>query len=83
MRNCAWLNGAEEESRRAVWARSGVISCHCPKSVITPQSMSWLEQFRIWKAFGGGTPWEREAKAAEAFLVLEKALEAETEHGKK
>ena len=55
----------------------------CPKSVITAQSLSFLERFRIWKAFGGGTPWSCEAKAAEAMLVLEEALQMEIEHGEK
>ncbi len=55
----------------------------CPKSLITPQSLSFLEQFRIWKAFGGGTPWQVEAKAAEAMLVLEQALQMEMERGEK
>jgi hypothetical protein len=59
------------------------MSSRCPKSVITPQSLSFVEQFQIWKEFGGGTPWEMQAKAAEAVLVLEKALQMEIEHGEK
>jgi len=51
--------------------------------VITPQSMSFVEHFQIWKEFGGGMPWEMQAKTAEAILVLEKALKMESEHGEK
>jgi len=66
-----------------VWARSGVTTTQCPKSVITPQSTSFVEHFQIWKEFGGGMPWEMQAKIAEAILVLEKALKMESEHGEK
>ncbi len=59
------------------------MTLNCPKSVITPQSTSLLEQFRIWKDFGGGTPWSLESKTAEAILVLEKALQLEIENGEK
>ena len=59
------------------------MTTQCPKSVISPQSLVLVEQFQIWKEFGGGTPWEIPAKTAEAFLVLEKALRMESEHGEK
>jgi hypothetical protein len=55
----------------------------CPKSLITAQSLSLLEQFRIWKEFGGGTPWSLEARTADAFLILDKALKMEIENGEK
>lgn len=59
------------------------MTTQCPKSLITAQSLSLLEQFRIWKEFGGGTPWSLEAKTAEAILILEKALRMEIEDGEK
>ena len=58
------------------------MSFHCPKSIITPQSLLLLEQFRIWKEFGGGAPWALEAKVADAILVLEEAWRKENQHGK-
>lgn len=64
-----------------MWARGGVIAYHCPKSITTAQSLYFLEQFRIWKEFGGGTPWSLEAKTAEAILVLEEAWRKENERG--
>jgi hypothetical protein len=66
-----------------VWARDGVIACQCPKSIITAQSVSFVEQFRIWKEFGGGAPWSLEAKTAEAILFLEEAWRKENKHGQK
>jgi hypothetical protein len=59
-----------------------VVSFHCPKSIITAQSLYLLEQFRIWKEFGAGAPWALEAKAADAILVLEEAWRRENNHGK-
>jgi hypothetical protein len=58
-----------------------VVAFHCPKSIITAQSLYFLEQFRMWKEFGGGAPWSIEAKAAEAILLLEELWRRENEHG--
>jgi hypothetical protein len=81
IRNCAWIDASQAESRRAVWARGGFITFHCPKSLITAQSIHFLEQFRMWKEFGGGTPWLMDAKTAEALLVLEQVWRKENEGG--
>ena len=59
------------------------MTLQCPKSTVTAQSLSLVEQFRIWKEFGGGTPWSLEAKTAEAILILEKALQMEIENAEK
>ncbi len=80
-RNCAWIPARSEPISRVVWARRNVIAFQCPKSIITAQSLSLLEQFHIWKEFGGGTPWSIDAKAAEAILVLEEASRKENERG--
>ena len=83
MRNCAWIERGGPTDGRVVWARRGVLALQCPKSVITAQSLSFLEQFRVWKSLGGGAPWPIEAKAAEAMIVLEQALQTEMERGEK
>ena len=82
IRNCAWVEGKQGSDRRAVWARGGVFSAHCPKSVVTAQSMYWLEVFRWWKQCGGGGLWQMDAKAADAVMVLEQAWRMENERGK-
>ncbi len=53
----------------------------CPKSVISAQSLNFLEQFRVWQAFEGGTPWDLDARAAEAILLLRDAWRKERERG--
>ncbi len=64
-----------------MWARSGVISAHCPKSVITAQSLYFLEQFRFWKQLGGGNSESMSAKTAEAVVILDEAWRAENQRG--
>lgn len=53
----------------------------CPKSVISAQSLHFLEQFRYWKDSGRGSLSSMEAKTAEAVLVLEQAWRMENERG--
>jgi len=53
---------------------------HCPKSVITAQSLHFLEQFRSWKEGGGGL-WHMDAKDADAVMVLEQAWQMEKQRG--
>jgi hypothetical protein len=76
IRKCAWSN-QQEETRRIVWTRGGIVATNCPKSIITSQSQAWIEEFVAWKAFGGGMPWFMPAKSVEALLVLERAWQKE------
>lgn len=80
-RHCAWVSEERVASTKAVWARGEVFSVQCPKSVITAQSLHFLEQFRLWKEFGRGSLWSMEAKSAEAIFVLERAWRMENERG--
>jgi len=58
-----------------------VYSIHCPKSVITPQSLYLLDQFRYWKEGGGGGLWHMQAKTADAVMMLERAWQMEIQRG--
>lgn len=42
----------------------------CPKSIITAQSLSFIELYMFWK-HGGGDLWSLDAKSADAMLVLQ------------
>jgi hypothetical protein len=66
---------------RAVWARGPIILRRCPKSVITAQSLYYIEQFKIWKQMGGNV-WEMDAKSVDALVLLEREWQTENEHGK-
>jgi hypothetical protein len=74
----------EDEKRgpkKMVWVRGRVSSEECPKSLVTPASVELLEKFFGWKFAGGGSLAEMPAKEADAFLILEGELKAETEGG--
>jgi len=62
-----------------VWARGRVSSEECPKSLVTPKSVAWLEKFFGWKFAGGGSLKELPAKDADAFLILEGEWRAESQ----
>ena len=53
----------------------------CPKSYVTGESLALVEEFLIRQRLGGVRAAELDARRVEAFLVLEKALEAETHDG--
>jgi hypothetical protein len=48
---------------------------------VTGESMALVEEFLIRRRLGGIRATELDARRVEAFLVLEKALEAETNDG--
>ena len=58
-----------------------MISSECPKSVITAQSLYFIEQFKVWKQFGGTDVLSMNAKAAEALMVLDEAVQVEKQRG--
>lgn len=78
IRNCAWTE-QPQQARKIVWTRAGIVTGHCPKSLITAQSLEWLEMFFAWKALGGGVPWSMHAKSVDALLVLERAWRMENQ----
>ncbi len=45
--------------------------------MITAQSTAWIEEFLMWKAMGGGTPWSMPAKSVDALLTLDRAWQQE------
>jgi len=55
-----------------VWLRGKASTEECPKSLVTPQSLEWLERFFTWKFSGGGGFAELPARDADAFLTLER-----------
>ena len=54
-----------------MWARDSVYTLQCPKSIITVQSLEWIDQFNIWKTLGCGNPLNLNAKSADAIALLD------------
>jgi hypothetical protein len=65
--------------KKLVWVRGRASSEECPKSLVTPASVEFLEKFCGWKFGGGGSFEELKAREADAFLILEGELRAEAE----
>jgi hypothetical protein len=59
---------------KVVWAGGGVGVTECPKSLVTGDSLSWLEAFFTWKVMGGVAWEDMWSKQCDAFLVLEQEL---------
>jgi len=68
-------------SKRPVWARRGVVAMACPKSIISARSLEMLERFGYWKAAGGGSLLQEEAKVADAILFLNEEWRKEQDSG--
>ena len=58
-----------------------MFALHCPKSLITAQSLYFLEQFKLWKQFGEGHLGSMNAKTAEALIALDEAWQMEKQRG--
>jgi len=67
----------EGESGPLVWARRGVALRTCPKSYITAESETWLEEFYVRRRLGARDFTSLSARQVEAFVILEKALAGE------
>ena len=81
-RRCGYLGGTERGEERPVWARGPVILTECPRSFITPESLTMLEEHHVWSLGGRGDLREYPARSVEAFTVLESELLREKNHGK-
>ncbi len=57
-----------------MWARGGVGTVQCPRSVISGESVSYVEHYMAWRKLGGMKLEEMEARQAHAFLILEREL---------
>jgi hypothetical protein len=57
-----------------------VYSSQCPKSVIRSASLDYLEQYAMWKQFGGD-PERLGAKTADAIVLLDWACKKEITNG--
>ncbi len=80
-RRCGWIPEAIATPSRVVWARNGVVATVCPKSLITAQSMAWLEEYLVRRKLGQIRTDTLGAREVEAFLILEHELGAENKHG--
>jgi len=67
------------ERNTPVWARGGVSTTECPKSLISAESLVFLEEFNIWRRFGCGDARRMNARVADAIALLGDELKREVE----
>lgn len=79
-RRCGWIPAALETPPRVVWARKEVATDTCPKSLITGQSVTWMEEFLVWRRLGQALPDTADARTVEAFLILQEETTREINH---
>jgi len=61
-----------------VWSRHHVATEICPKSLISGQSLAWMEEFLLWRKLGQAWPQDMDTRKLEAFLILQEQMDAET-----
>lgn len=72
----------DEPAGPPVWARHGIALATCPKSYITAESMTLLEEFAFRRHLGGFHAADLTARQADAFVILERALAEELKDGR-
>jgi hypothetical protein len=81
-RRCGFASQPVTGQGSPVWIRGSVVVTSCPKSYVTGQSSTLVEEFFTWKLFGTLNPYELQAKTVDAFCVLEKELIHERNHNR-
>jgi hypothetical protein len=80
-RRCGWLPVPKGPPAHPVWARGPVSTSTCPKSLITAESQSLVEEYLVRRRMGGIRLDDLAARHAVAFLILEKEIQAEKTNG--
>lgn len=76
-RRCGWLPVSPEASARPVWVRGTVSASTCPKSLISAESLSLVEEYFVRRRLGSIRVEGLSARQVEAFLILEKEIQTE------
>jgi hypothetical protein len=76
-RRCGWLGDAAPGGLEVIWARGKTAAGSCPRSYITPESASLLEEFHAWKLIGVSDVYRLPARVVEAIFILENELRLE------
>jgi hypothetical protein len=71
----------EEAGTQPVWARGSVALGTCPRSFITAESITLLEEFAMWRQLGGDAG-KLTAKQVDGFAILERMLAKELKNGR-
>ena len=76
-RRCGFLTEGERGEPRLVWARKRAQAEECPKSLVTGESLSLVEEFFARRQLGVTNTLEMAARKADAFVILRGEMERE------
>ena len=76
-RRCGFLPDEERGEARIVWGRGQVSTEQCPKSMITGESLSLIEEFFVRRRLGIPETMDTDGRKIDAFLILREQVERE------
>ena len=76
-RRCGFLPSGMRGEPRLVWIRKGALAEECPKTLVTGESLSLLEEFFVRSRFRMTDEMEMAARKVDAFLVLREEMDRE------
>jgi hypothetical protein len=76
-RRCGFLPAEARGEPRLVWIRKRAQTDECPKSMVTGESLSLLEEFFVRRRLGMVDGMETAARKVDAFLILRDEMERE------
>ncbi len=76
-RRCGYLPAESRGRPRVVWARKRALAEECPKTLVTGESLSLLEEFFVRRRLGMPDGIEMPARKVDAFLILREEMERE------
>jgi hypothetical protein len=80
-RRCGFLPSEQRGEARIVWGRHGAHAQECPKSLITAESLTLIEEFLVGRRLGMQNGLDMDARKADAFLILQEETEREQRNG--
>jgi hypothetical protein len=70
-RRCGFLRDLPDEEGKVSWVSGNIVSPQCPKSVITSESLRWLELFQA-RSWHQAAAIRLNAKDVDAMKLLER-----------
>ncbi len=64
-----------------MWGRHGAQAEECPKSLITAESLTLIEEFMVGRRLGMQNGSDMDARKADAFVILQEEMEREQRNG--
>jgi hypothetical protein len=76
-RRCGFLPVEDRGAPRLVWARKRAQAEECPKSLVTGESLAFVEEFFIRRQLGMADTLKMSARKVDAFVILRREMERE------